>query len=81
MMGETDAQLFARLRAENPDFARLAEKHRHLDQQISAFERLYYLTSEQERKRKELQKQQLVIKDQLCSIMRQQARVVTFPRI
>ncbi len=76
-MSETDAQLFARLRAEDPEFARLADKHRQVDQQVSAFDRIYYLTSEQERKRKELQKQKLHIRDQLYTIMRQS--VAAFP--
>ena len=70
-MGETEAQLFARLREENPDFRRLAEKHREFDVKISEFDRIYYLTSEQERKRKELQKLKLRIKDEMYHIMRQ----------
>jgi uncharacterized protein YdcH (DUF465 family) len=70
-MEQTEAQLFARLREENPDFRRLAEKHREFDQKISEFDRIYYLTSEQERKRKELQKLKLSIKDEMYHIMRQ----------
>ncbi len=70
-MEETEAQLFARLREENPDFRRLAEKHREFDLKISEFDRIYYLTSEQERKRKELQKLKLRIKDEMYVIMRQ----------
>jgi uncharacterized protein YdcH (DUF465 family) len=70
-MEETEAQLFARLRDENPEFRRLYEKHREFDQKISEFDRIYYLTSEQERKRKELQKLKLRIKDELYGIMRQ----------
>ncbi len=70
-MEETEAQLFARLREENSDFRRLAEKHREFDVKISEFDRIYYLTSEQERKRKELQKLKLRIKDEMYVIMRQ----------
>ncbi len=70
-MEETDAQCFARMKAENPEFSRLAEKHRQLDRLIGEFDRIYYLTSEQERKRKDLQKQKLLIKDQLYAMMRQ----------
>ena len=70
-MEETEAQLFARLREENPDFRRLAEKHREFDLKIGEFDRIYYLTSEQERKRKELQKLKLRIKDEMYVIMRQ----------
>jgi len=70
-MGETEAELFRRLKDENPEFRRLAEKHREYDLKISEFDRIYYLTSEQERKRKELQKLKLKIKDEMYTIMRQ----------
>lgn len=70
-MDETEAQLFARLKEEHPEFRRLAEKHREYDQKIGEFDRIYYLTSEQERKRKELQKMKLIVKDQMYAIMRQ----------
>jgi uncharacterized protein YdcH (DUF465 family) len=70
-MEVTEAQLFARLREEDPEFRRLAEKHRDFDVKISEFDRIYYLTSEQERKRKELQKLKLRIKDEMHVIMRQ----------
>lgn len=71
-MHETEAELFRRLKEENPEFRRLAEKHREYDEKIGEFDRIYYLTSEQERKRKELQKLKLKIKDEMYSIMRQQ---------
>lgn len=73
-MEETEAQLFARLREDNPEFQRLAEKHREFDLKINELDRIYYLTSEQERKRKELQKLKLTIKDQMHVIMRQHQR-------
>ena len=73
-MEETEVQLFARLREENPEFNRLAEKHQEFDLKISEFDRIYYLTSEQERKRKELQKLKLTIKDQIYVIMHQHRR-------
>ncbi|MEK7853796.1 MAG: DUF465 domain-containing protein [candidate division NC10 bacterium] len=70
-MNETEAQLFARLKEEHSEFRRLAEKHREYDEKIGGFDRIYYLTSEQERKRKELQKMKLIVKDQMYAIMRQ----------
>jgi uncharacterized protein YdcH (DUF465 family) len=70
-MEETEAQLFARLRDENPEFRRLVDKHREFDLKISEYDRIYYLTSEQERKRKELQKLKLRVKDEMYVIMRQ----------
>lgn len=70
-MDETDVQLYARLQETDPEFHRLAEKHRELDRKIGEFDRIYYLTSEQERKRKDLQKQKLALKDRLYTLMRQ----------
>jgi len=69
-MNETEAQLFARLKEEDPEFRRLAEKHREYDLKIGEYDRIYYLTSEQERKRKELQKLKLKVKDEMYAIMR-----------
>ena len=70
-MSDTEAQLFARLKEANPEFRRLAEKHREFDVKIGEYDRIYYLTSEQERKRKELQKLKLKLKDEMYAIMRQ----------
>ena len=70
-MNETEAQLFARLREQDENFRRLAEQHREYDQKIGEFDRIYYLTSEQDRKRKELQKLKLRLKDEMYAIMRQ----------
>lgn len=69
-MNETEAQLFARLKEEDTEFRRLAEKHREFDRKIMEFDRIYYLTSDQERKRKELQKMKLKVKDEMYAIMR-----------
>lgn len=68
---DTEAELFARLKEENPEFRRLAEKHREFDLKISEYDRISYLTSEQERKRKELQKLSLKTKDEMYAAMRQ----------
>ncbi|MDZ4340503.1 MAG: YdcH family protein [candidate division NC10 bacterium] len=69
-MNETEAQLFARLKEEDSEFSRLADKHRDFDRKIMELDRIYYLTSDQERKRKELQKLKLKIKDEMYAIMR-----------
>jgi uncharacterized protein YdcH (DUF465 family) len=66
----TEAGLFALLKAQSPEFRRLAEKHREIDQKITAFDRIYYLTSEQERKRQELQTQKFGLKAEMSKIMR-----------
>jgi len=75
-MEETEAQLFARLREESPEFRRLAEQHREFDQKIAEFDRIYYLTSEQEQKRKELQKLKLKIKDEMYALMQHTKKTV-----
>lgn len=70
-MGETERELFALLRAKNMIFRGLCEKHQALDQKIGEYDRLYYLTSEQERKRKDLLQQKIGLKDQMYQILRQ----------
>ena len=72
-VGVRKAGLFNRLEIGNLEFRGLAEKYRELDQKITEYDRIYYLTSEQERKRKELQERQLSLKDQMSRIMRQHA--------
>ncbi|HSB68317.1 MAG TPA: DUF465 domain-containing protein [Candidatus Methylomirabilis sp.] len=73
-MDETDAQLYARLVETDAEFRRLAEKHRALDAKVAELDRIYYLTSEQERKRKDLQKQKLALKDRLAVLMQEARR-------
>ncbi len=65
MPEESQAELFARLFETSPEFQRLARKHREYDHAILDMDRIYYFTSEQERKRKELQKRKLALKDQM----------------
>ena len=65
-----EAGLFAALKVGDPGFRRLAEEHRDLDRKIITYDRIYYLTSEQERKRKELQKRQATLRDEMSRIMR-----------
>jgi uncharacterized protein YdcH (DUF465 family) len=69
-MGATEAGLFMLLRARSAEFRQLAERHREVDQKISAYDRIYYLTSEQERKHKELQTEKFNLKNEMSRIMR-----------
>jgi uncharacterized protein YdcH (DUF465 family) len=64
-----DPRLYAQLKEEDPEFCRLAEQHQEYDRQIGEYDRIYYLTSDQERKRKDLQKRKLILKDQMHAIM------------
>jgi len=72
-MATKEAGLFTLLKTANPEFRRLAERHSDIDQKMVQYDRIYYLTSEQERKLKELQKQNLALKDEMARIMSQYA--------
>lgn len=67
----TAAELFALLRTASPEFHRLARRHREIGQQMVRYDRIYYLTSEQERQLKELREQMLAVKDEMSRLMRQ----------
>ena len=69
MPEESPAVLFARLFETNAEFQHLARKHREYDHAIIEMDRIYYLTSEQERKRKDLQKKKLALKDQMQALL------------
>ena len=72
-MATMEAGLFTLLKAANPEFRRLAQRHSDIDQKMVQYDRIYYLMSEQERKLKELQKQKLALKDEMARIMSQYA--------
>ncbi len=63
-------RFFRRLATESQEFRGLAQQYRELEEKITEYDRVYYLTSEQERKRRELRKLQLAVKDQMSRIMR-----------
>lgn len=65
---DSEAELFARLKEEKPEFRRLAEKHQELDAKIFEFERMFCSTGEQERKRMDLLRQILKIKEEMSAI-------------
>ena len=55
----------ARLRSEDPEFQRLEQEHRQLDQQLMTFETHVYLSPEEEFERRRLQKLKLAAKDRI----------------
>lgn len=60
----------AKLRNEDPEFQRLEEEHRQLDQQLMSFETHVYLSPEEELERRRLQKLKLAAKDRLTDMIR-----------
>ncbi len=70
-MERTTVELFTRLKTANPEFNRLARRRREIDRQMVRYDRIYYLTSEQERKMTVLREQSAVLKDAMSRIMRQ----------
>lgn len=72
-MATREAGLFTLLKTADPEFRRLAQRHSNIDQKMVQYDRIYYLTSEQERKLKELQKQKVALKDEMARIMSEYA--------
>ena len=72
-MATREAGLFTLLKTANPEFRRLAQRHSEIDEEMVQYDRIYYLTSEQERKLKALQKQKVALKDEMARIMSQHA--------
>jgi uncharacterized protein YdcH (DUF465 family) len=67
---ETDENVFIeQLKATHPEFRRLTEEHLHYEAQLDAFNKLRYLTSEQEVEKKRLQKLKLRDKDRMAELL------------
>ena len=66
----TEETVRARLRTEDPEFQRLEQEHRQLDQQLMTFETHVYLSPEEEFERRRLQKLKLAAKDRLMEMIR-----------
>jgi len=66
----TEETVRARLRTEDPEFQRLEQEHRQLDQQLMTFETHVYLSPEEEFERRRLQKLKLATKDRLTEMIR-----------
>lgn len=60
----------AKLRTEDPEFERIEQEHRHLDQQLMSFETHVYLSPEEEFERRRLQKMKLAAKDRMADMIR-----------
>ena len=69
---ETDENtLIEHLKQTNPEFRRLMEEHLRYEQQLQEFNKLRYLTSEQEIEKKRVQKTKLRGKDRMAEILKE----------
>ncbi|MBF0539675.1 MAG: YdcH family protein [Nitrospirae bacterium] len=67
----TEQQIVERLRSDNEHFRRLFEEHRLLDLKIDEMDKKLYLTTEEDLRRKEIQKEKLFKKDRIAEMIRQ----------
>lgn len=72
----TEAEIIENLRQQNELFKQLEEDHRHLDLQIDEIDKKKYLTTEEDIRRKELQKTKLYKKDRIAEMIRDYKRSV-----
>ena len=63
--------LIERLKQTNPEFRRLMEEHLRYEQQLEEFNKLRYLTGEQELEKKRVQKIKLLGKDRMAEILKE----------
>ena len=68
-MERNENMLIEELKTTNPEFRRLTGEHLHYEEQLDAFNKLRYLTSEQEIEKKRLQKLKLRDKDRMAEIL------------
>jgi len=58
------------LKRENEDFARIYQKHRQLDAEVTVLEERRYLTPEEEVREKQLKKDKLRLKDKMAEMVK-----------
>ncbi len=70
-MKDADPTLIEQVKKENEEFNQLLKEHQEYEEQLDAFNKLRYLTSEQEIEKKQIQKRKLLVKDRMAEILRQ----------
>ena len=68
-MEKKDEELIKSLLLRDPELKEYYEEHVELEQQLAAFQKKHYLTTEEELEKKRLQKRKLVGKDQIMKIL------------
>ena len=63
--------LIEHLKQTNPEFRQLTEQHLQYERQLEEFNKLRYLTSEQEMEKKRVQKIKLRGKDRMAEILKE----------
>lgn len=67
---ERDDPKVKRLLADSEPFRKLYAEHLRFEERLAAFDRLHYLTPEQQQERKTIQKLKLAGKDQMMAMVR-----------
>ncbi|GAB4388087.1 MAG: DUF465 domain-containing protein [Thermodesulfovibrionales bacterium] len=67
----TENDIVRILANENPEFRKLGEEHKHLEEMLSEFNCRVYLTPEEEMERKRIQKLKLLKKDKMAELIRE----------
>ena len=66
-----DSEIAEILKRENPEYIRLEEEHKRLEESLARFNSKKYLTVEEEIEKKNIQKQKLLKKDRMAELIRQ----------
>lgn len=69
-MLDKETEIVERLFQEDEEFRRLKEKHQTYEKELEELNKSMFLSSEQERKRIEIKKMKLAVKDKMESILR-----------
>lgn len=66
---EIDPELLAKVKNANPEFRKLHEEHAHLGSKVDDFNKLKFLTPEQEVEKQNIKKKKLKHKDRMAEIV------------
>jgi uncharacterized protein len=69
-MEKRDQELIEKLLTENPELDKLVKEHREFEVQLEEFNKKIYLTEEENRQRKSLQKLKLAGRDRIEQILK-----------
>jgi uncharacterized protein YdcH (DUF465 family) len=67
----TENDIVKILASESPEFKRLGEEHRHLEEKLSEYNGRVYLSPEEEMEKKRIQKLKLLKKDKMAELVRE----------
>ncbi|MBI4639641.1 MAG: DUF465 domain-containing protein [Candidatus Tectomicrobia bacterium] len=70
-MTDLEEKLIERLKGEHIEFRQLMKEHQEYEEKLAEFDKLRYLTSEEEIERKRIQKLKLLCKDRMAQILKE----------